>query len=114
MLTAFLFGSAAPAAEPAEFSVATYNINWGNMDLRKMAATVDKADADLVLLQETTPPSEAWLRRQFRDRYPDIRFRGDKGQYHAERFGILSKSPGNRSQARDKHVFRPLTGRKTC
>lgn len=83
------------AAEPARFTVATYNINWGNVDLRQTTALIRKAGADLVLLQETNARSEAWLRQTLRDRYPHMVFRGDREKYPAERFGVLSKAPIN-------------------
>lgn len=35
------------------FTVATYNVNWGNVDLRQTVDVLRKAEADLVLLQET-------------------------------------------------------------
>ncbi len=82
-----------PAGGDPTFSVATYNINWGNVDLRKTAATIRKAAADLVLLQETNVQSESYLRGQLRGTYRYMVFRGDRGQYAAERFGFVSKSP---------------------
>ena len=82
-----------PASGEQTFSVATYNVNWGNVDLRKTAAVIRKAAADVLLLQETNAQSESYLRGQLRGTYRYILFRGDRGQYGAERFGILSKSP---------------------
>ena len=76
-----------------KFCIATYNINWGNPDLPTMAGTIRAAEADVVCLQETTPESELFLRQQFGNEYPEIRFVGDDGAYRAERFGILSQLP---------------------
>jgi endonuclease/exonuclease/phosphatase family metal-dependent hydrolase len=79
--------------EPARFSVATFNICWGNLNLPKVVAGIREAKADLVLLQETNAQSEVYLRRNLRAIYPNMYFRGHDGAYAAERFGILSKAP---------------------
>ena len=85
-----------PPSREGTFSVATYNVNWGNVDLRDTVATIRKAGADLVLLQETNAESEAYLRRQLRGAYRYMLFHGHRGQLGAERFGILSKQPVNK------------------
>jgi endonuclease/exonuclease/phosphatase family metal-dependent hydrolase len=89
-----------PADVPAEkpppgpvLAVATYNINWGNIDLRRTALVIRKASADLVLLQETNARSEVFLRRQLARDYREIRFQGHQGRHPAEGLGILSKLP---------------------
>jgi endonuclease/exonuclease/phosphatase family metal-dependent hydrolase len=85
---------APPVQSPAKsFSVATFNICWGNMDLPKTAAVIRKARADVVCLQETNAASEAFLRQQLRGDYRYITFRGDRGRWDAERLGFLSKRP---------------------
>lgn len=83
-----------PAAkeEPA-LVVATFNINWGNVNLPKIAAAIREAKADLVFLQETNAQSESYLRRQFFRDYKTIVFQGGGGRMPAERFGFLSKNP---------------------
>ncbi len=86
-------GASLPPAKNVTFSVATYNINFGNVDLRETLATIRKADADLVLLQETNADSDAFFRRQLGDRYRYMQFRGHLGEYSAERFGILANHP---------------------
>ena len=73
--------------------MATYNINWGNPNLPKIVASIREAKADLVLLQETNSQSEAYLRRNLKASYPHMVFRGNQGDYAAERFGVLAKSP---------------------
>jgi len=47
-----------PAKDPAGFSVATYNINYGNADLKLVVETLVKVDADFVCLQETNRTSQ--------------------------------------------------------
>ncbi|HET6429467.1 MAG TPA: endonuclease/exonuclease/phosphatase family protein [Phycisphaerae bacterium] len=84
-----------PASQPAtnpttRFSIATYNINYGNARLETVAATLRKSAADVVCLQETNPQSERYLRRQLRGLYPHMSFRHDGG---AGGFAFLSKAP---------------------
>jgi hypothetical protein len=43
--------------EPREFSVATFNINWGNPNLPNIAKVIRQSKADLVFLQETNTQS---------------------------------------------------------
>ena len=44
-----------PAAQPAsKFTVATYNINYANFDLKLAVETILKSGADIVAIQETT------------------------------------------------------------
>ena len=73
--------------------VATFNVNWGNAQLARAAAAVRESAADIVLLQETTPASEAFLDAEFRAHYPHRAVRGHTGRYGAERFVILSRYP---------------------
>jgi hypothetical protein len=44
-----------------ELKIASYNINCGNPHLTAMVETIQKADCDLMCLQETTQESEAFL-----------------------------------------------------
>jgi endonuclease/exonuclease/phosphatase family metal-dependent hydrolase len=72
------------------FSVATYNINYGNPNLREVASVIRHANADVVALQETNPASQRYLCRVLGRLY---RYR----QFHtagaAGGFGFLSKVP---------------------
>lgn len=88
-------GSALSGDEPSAptLRIATYNINWGNPDLRAVTESISNSEAEIVCLQETTPQSERYLTARFRNEYPHIIFVGDKGKYAAERFGFLSKHP---------------------
>ncbi len=80
-----------PTTKPTvRFSVATYNINYGNVNLKEVVKTIRKADADLVCLQETNRQSEKRLRRAFRRKYRYMYFRNSRA---AGGFGVLSKSP---------------------
>ncbi len=70
-------------------SVLTYNVNFEREDPATIEAIVG-ADADLVLLQETTPGWEAAIRARLGDRYPHIEFRDhlpDGGM------AVLAKAP---------------------
>jgi endonuclease/exonuclease/phosphatase family metal-dependent hydrolase len=90
---AAILAAAAPVVSAEPFTVATYTVNWGNVNLRETVEVIRKAEAGLVLLQETNADSEAWLRRHLRGDFPHMLFRGDRGRYPAERLGLLSKSP---------------------
>jgi endonuclease/exonuclease/phosphatase family metal-dependent hydrolase len=80
-----------PTTKPTvKFSVATYNVNYGNANLKEIVKTIRKADAHLVCLQETNRQSEKYLRRAFRRKYRYKYFRSGQA---AGGFGVLSKSP---------------------
>jgi endonuclease/exonuclease/phosphatase family metal-dependent hydrolase len=91
--TAIAVAPPSPAARPISLRVATYNVNWGNADLKELATAIQRADADVVCLQETTAASEELLRETFKAGYPHIRFQGHEGRFAAERFGFLSRLP---------------------
>lgn len=82
----------AQTAEP-KLTVATYNINFANRDLREVAETIRKADADIVCLQETNRRSDVYLHRELKGDYPHGRFQPPDGRRLASGFGILSKHP---------------------
>jgi endonuclease/exonuclease/phosphatase family metal-dependent hydrolase len=91
----------APAGAP-ELRVLTFNINYGvGEDPRNIAAVAD-ADADLVLLQETTDESELAFREALSGRYPHMLFR-----YccNAGGLGVLSKHP-----IREQQYLEPTVG----
>lgn len=78
-----------PASAP-ELSVLSFNVNFGvGHDPRNVAAVAD-ADADLVLLQETTDESEAVFREALAGTYPHVLFRDC---CNAGGLGVLSKHP---------------------
>lgn len=81
------------ADEAGRLRVATYNINWGNLNLPAIADNIRQSRADVVLLQETNFASERFLKRQFSNVYPHFYFVGHRGQFAAERFGIFSRHP---------------------
>jgi endonuclease/exonuclease/phosphatase family metal-dependent hydrolase len=92
-----LCASAIIAAPPAEaspamrFRIATFNINWGNVDLEQITDTLRDCDADLVCLQETNSVSRRHITRGLRSEYRFMRFQaGDKP---AGGFAYLSKAP---------------------
>lgn len=79
-----------PPAPAREFRLATYNINWGNADLEQVAATIVKAQPDILCLQETNAESERFLRQRLGDQFATLQFRGGRGEFAAERFGFAS------------------------
>jgi endonuclease/exonuclease/phosphatase family metal-dependent hydrolase len=80
----------AATGEASAFRIASYNINYGNPNLRGVVAAIRKADADVVALQETNRTSERYLRRHLRKLYPHIRF---EHKQRAGGFAFLSKVP---------------------
>ena len=77
-----------PTAETLE--VMTYNVNFGLAgDPATLRAIVD-ADADLVLLQETTPAWEAAIERELGQAYPHRAFRHSRG---AGGQAVLARAP---------------------
>jgi len=77
-------------AEPS-FSVATFNINYGNVNLGSIVKTIGKSGADLVCLQETNRASQNYLRRYLRRVYRYSFFHG--GSRGSDGFGFMSKTP---------------------
>ncbi len=89
------------AGAPA-LRVLTFNINYGvGHDPRNIAA-VAEADADLVLLQETTEASEHAFREVLSARYPHMLFREC---CNAGGLGVLSKYP-----IREQSYLEPTVG----
>ena len=79
------------AAQPApKFTVATYNINYGDFDLKLAVETILKSGADIVAIQETTVKQARHFRRHLRKTYKHMRFHTGKW---ADGFGFLSKKP---------------------
>jgi endonuclease/exonuclease/phosphatase family metal-dependent hydrolase len=74
-------------------TIATFNINWGNRDIRSTADIIIEANADFVCIQESGSDFENYARTHLRARYPTIMFRGDGNRFPAERFGCLSAHP---------------------
>ncbi len=86
--------------------IATYNLNWGNRKLSLVTDAILRSKAHVVALQETTPASESHLKTSLGAHFPYMAFRGFKGKYYGERFGILSKYPITRSDFIDpQHGF---------
>lgn len=72
------------------FTVATYNINWGNPNLKEVEKAIRQSQANLVCLQETNIKSRQYLKRRLKRLYPHMTFRDGRW---AEGFGFLSKTP---------------------
>jgi len=72
----------------------TYNVHWANPAPTTSLDAIDKADPDVVLLQEITSEWKTLLEKRFKDRYPHR-------IYHPGRAGgiaVLSKLPIKRDE----------------
>lgn len=78
------------AREEPRWRVLSFNINFGVGHDPSNPAAIAEADADLVLLQETTDQSEQIFREQLSERYPHILFRQC---CNAGGLGVMSKHP---------------------
>lgn len=92
-------GSSHPVEDPASvastpagpsITVMTYNVNYGLAGDATTLEAIAEGDADLVLLQETTPAWEVALRRRYEADYAHIDFRHGGG---AGGLGVLSRLP---------------------
>ncbi len=83
--------SDAAAPTPAEFTVATFNMNWGNVDLDDTVEIIRRSGADVVCMQETNAASERRIRRRLARLYPHMEFR--RGGAFSDGFAVLSKTP---------------------
>jgi endonuclease/exonuclease/phosphatase (EEP) superfamily protein YafD len=94
LLAACESAMAPPARAPQEgepaLKVMTFNVNFGVAEAKANVDAIASADADIVLLQETTDEAEAVLRRELGDRYPHTKFRAC---CRAGGLGILSRHP---------------------
>jgi len=83
---------APPAPNPGRphFSLLTFNVNFGLQDSPANLRAIVDADADVVLLQETTPALERATRRVLKTLYPYQQYRYCCG---AGGLGVLSKHP---------------------
>ncbi|MCD4823539.1 MAG: endonuclease/exonuclease/phosphatase family protein [Phycisphaerae bacterium] len=72
------------------FTIASYNINYGNPNLKKVVEIIKNTDADVVAIQETNPESEKYLRRHLGKLYPHMKFHNS---LWAGGFAFLAKTP---------------------
>jgi endonuclease/exonuclease/phosphatase (EEP) superfamily protein YafD len=72
------------------FALLTYNVNWGGPGAEQAVGVIEKADADIVCLQETNPAWERLLRSRLAARYPHMRFHHSPG---AGGSAVFSKRP---------------------
>lgn len=91
----------APAGAPA-LRVLSFNVNYGVGHEPENVRAVAEADADLVLLQETTAQSEAAFREALAAAYPHVLFREC---CNAGGLGVLSKHP-----IREQQYLEPTVG----
>ncbi len=86
-------GPARAAQSVGTFTVATFNIFYGNPDLPGNARAIVDTAADVVCLQETNVESESFLRREVAHRYPHLLFRGGVNPESQDGMAVLSKTP---------------------
>jgi endonuclease/exonuclease/phosphatase (EEP) superfamily protein YafD len=95
MLGATVSAAAERSAPAPRLRVLSYNVNYGGDEPAVLDAIAD-ADADVVLLQETTPAWERALRRRFASRYDHIGFH--HWRRYAGGLAVLSRHPIERDQ----------------
>ncbi len=74
------------------FTIMTYNIGWTGPTPGRTRETIERIDADIICLQETTSEWEKYFRAKFGSRYPYARFQFTPGR-PAGGLGILSRYP---------------------
>ncbi len=79
-----------PAPGEPVLRVVTYNVNFGLAGDPETLAAIGEAEADVVILQETTPAWEDAIREAFSETYPVMAFRHSRG---AGGLAILSRFP---------------------
>jgi len=79
-----------PPPDQPRVKVLTYNVNFGIPGESGVVETIRRADADLVLLQETTPTWEAELRASLAAAYPWMEFHHGRG---AGGLAVLARQP---------------------
>lgn len=79
-----------PEPGEAHLKVMTYNVNYGMASDEATIRAVGAGDADIILLQETTPTWEANLRAAFAVDYPHMVFHHSRG---AGGLAVLSRFP---------------------
>jgi endonuclease/exonuclease/phosphatase family metal-dependent hydrolase len=91
-LAAMALASSCQAEEPKvrQFTVMTYNLNWGMPNAAETVKAIRKAGADIVCLQETTGGWERLFDRELKGLYPHSRFSSYGGPGG---LGVLSKWP---------------------
>ena len=82
----------APRPGRPHVTVMTYNVNFGLAGYAEALDLIAGADADLVLLQETTPEWETAIRARLGRRYPHMAFRHSE-TWPAGGLAVLGKRP---------------------
>lgn len=85
--------SAEERQDAPALTIATYNINWGNPDLKTVVAAIREARADVVALQETNAESEVFLRKELKDEYPHREFHAAAAAAPVGGFAFLARKP---------------------
>jgi len=79
-----------PAPDAPHIEVMSYNVNFGLAGDLVTIRVIERADCDVVFLQETSPAWEKALRRALGKKYPHIAFRHHRG---AGGLAVLSRFP---------------------
>jgi endonuclease/exonuclease/phosphatase family metal-dependent hydrolase len=80
--------ASSPTTRPGSLCIATYNINYGNPDLKAVVETIRKLRADVVAIQELNGESQDFLARQLGN---DFKFIYPHPTKLAGGFDILSR-----------------------
>ncbi|MEJ7593493.1 MAG: endonuclease/exonuclease/phosphatase family protein [Planctomycetaceae bacterium] len=74
-------------------TIATWNINYANRNPGEVSQMLRSSNADVICLQETTEDSENYLKREIGDLFPFHFTAGHTGNFFAEGFMVLSRTP---------------------
>lgn len=89
----WLFGRGdTPSSEPADLTVATYNLNFGLAGDEATLDTLEALEAGVLVLQETSPEWELHIRARLGARYPHQHWLHSES-YPAGGSAILSRHP---------------------
>ena len=83
-------GASGKSPTTTSVAVATFNINFGNANLKEVVRAIRESKADFVFIQESNAESERFLRTALAKEYPNMTFRHAPA---AGGLGFLAKAP---------------------
>lgn len=83
----------APSSASAELTVLSFNVNYGMSGDARTLEVLEAADADVILLQETTEDWEASVRDRLGQSHPHQWWRPPGPQFLADGIAIVSRYP---------------------
>lgn len=92
------------SAKPSELSVLSYNLYFKNKSQSSCLKVIEKADADIVALQELTPQWKSYLDKHLYNKYPYRKCYAIKG---AHGIGVYSRYPLSRQTFLNKKTNLP-------